>query len=154
MTATARTLEITADDLESAGGSNYDKLEVPDDYYATLVKVEDYDKRPNGSYGWVWHYKIEGLDFRIYTAFSKQARWKLIEVLESHGYPVEEGIADVDPNAFVGDTIGAHVDFPPSYYEALEQGITPERAYREIRWTFKLPSEAPTASDAEEVAAL
>lgn len=156
MAATARTIEITQEDLEAAGsGSSYDTLEVPNDYTADCVKIEDYDKRPNGSFGWIWHYKIEGLDFRIYTAFSKAARWKLIEVLKAHGYPVEEaGLNEIDPNAFVGTTIGAHVDFPKSYYEALEQGITPDRAYREIRWTFPLPGEAPSAPVTEEVEAL
>ena len=152
MAATARAIEITAEDLESTGGSSdYEKLEVPNDYYATVTKVEDYDNSSKGgSHGWVWFFDIEGLEFRIYTAFSKKARWKLVEVLESLDIDLSEGIADIDPNAFVGDVVGAHVDFPKDYYEALELGVTPERSYREIRWTFKPPS---GESPAETVAA-
>lgn len=145
MAATARTLEFTAEDVASAGGSgDYENLEVPGDYVALLADVVDYDNsEKGGSRGWRFNYKVEGLDFSVFCAFSKAARWKLIEVLEAHGYPVEEGIAECDPNMFVGTEVGAHVDFPKSYYEALKNGVTPDKVYREIRWVFRLPSDTP-----------
>lgn len=150
MTATARTIRFTDDDI--SGGGNYDSLEVPNDYSATLTKVEDFDNRQKGgSFGWVFHYDIEGLAFRTWLSFKETARWKLTETLRAFGVELQVGDLQIDPEALVGMEVGAHVDFPPDYYKALEQGLTPDRPYREIRWVFALPPEnAPVNTEAEE----
>lgn len=138
--ATARRFEITAEDLESskrgAGSSAYNMLEVPADYEAQLVSVEDYDKRSEGkSHGWVWEFSIEDLPFRVYTSFSLSARWKLIEVISAFvPGTLGTGVNDVDPSEFVGMSVGAHVDFDVP--EPKWDGNSPR--YREIKYVFPL----------------
>jgi len=135
--ATARRIEVTAEDLErKPGGGSYGNLEVPADYEAQLVSVEDYDKRSVGkSFGWIWNFDIEGLPFRVYTSFSLPARWKLIEVVSAFApSQINPGINDIDPATYVGMTVGAHVDFDVS--EEKWDGTSPR--YREIKYVFPL----------------
>jgi len=148
--ATARQFDVTQKDIESEGGGGgaYAEIEVPNDYELTLVDVEDYDKREEGkTQGWVWTFEVDTpsggtVPFRTWTAFSKNARWKLLEVLEAFGYPIEEGINDVDPDSFIGDVIGGTIDFP------RDDNDEPESDFREIRVTFPL-ADAPAPVEAE-----
>lgn len=149
MPATARQLDIPQEDLDSSGGAGaYAEIEVPGDYEVTLIDVEDYDKRSEGkSYGWVWTYEVEtpsgnAVPFRTWTSFSKAARWKLIELLEAHGVDIEAGINDVDPNDFIGDVVGATIDFP------RDKDDEPTSDFREIRFLFAL-AKAPAGVEEE-----
>jgi hypothetical protein len=148
MSATARQFDIPQEDLDNDGGGGgaYAEIEVPGDYEVTLVDVEDYDKRSEGkSFGWVWTYEAETpsgktVPFRTWTAFSPAARWKLIEVLEAHGVDIEAGINSVDPNDFIGDVVGATIDFPRDKEEV------PTSDFRELRSLFALAA-APVAEE-------
>lgn len=148
--ATARQFDVTQEDIDSEGGAGgaYAEIEVPGDYQVTLTEVEDYDKRDKGkSHGWIFVYEVETpsgatVDFRIYASFGKKARWKLLEVLEAHSYDIEAGINDVDPDAFIGDVVGATIDFP------RDDDGEPDSKYREITAVFDL-AEAPEG-EAEE----
>lgn len=138
MTATARVFGITEEDLE--GGGSYAALEVPDDYEATLTKVEDYDYTAQGkSSGWIFFFEIENLEFKTYLAHSKAARWKLIETLEAFGIEVVEGELTVDPNTLIGRVIGARVDYQHDPEEHDPELDGPN--YKEIKWLFPLKAE-------------
>jgi len=135
MVATARQIPITDDDLNptgNAGGGAYAELEVPGDFEAVLKAVEDYDKRAEGkSQGWIFKYGVETplgreVSFDVYLSFGDNARWKLIADLEV-------GLANIDPNSFVGDTIGVHIDFPRD--KVTDE---PTSYYREISSCFAL----------------
>ncbi len=141
MAATARRIEFTAEDL-SGGDGAFVNIEVPGEYELTLTKVEDYDKRAEGkSHGWLFFYSLDtgaGIaEFREYISFGENARWKLIQVLVAHDYPVELGLAELDPNSLVGDKIGALVDYPRDSAGAATS------KYRELIRTFALPPASP-----------
>lgn len=144
MSATAAAFAITDEQLESAGAPSYDSIEVPADYTAVLETVEDYDKRDKGgTNGWIFTYRVEGLPFKIWISHSTAARWKLIETVHAHapGYfdvRDESGASrPVDPNAFVGQTVGAHV--------VLDDELdTPRKV---IDYVFALPTAEVTADD-------
>ncbi len=132
--ATAREFDVSAGDA-SAAGAAYDQLEVPGDYEAQLQSVEDYDKTGSGgSHGWVWTFVVEGLPFKEWTSFSTGARWKLLELVEAMGHDVEEGLLEVNPNSFVGSTIGVSLDWDPP--DASWDGTAPR--YRRIAKFFRL----------------
>lgn len=141
MPATPRRLEISEKDIQSAGedrpdSSAYALLEVPADYEAVLTDVSDYDYRDQGkSYGWIWNLEVEGLPFRIYTAFSTNARWKLVETLRAFEPALSAGALEQDPNRFVGKSVGAHLDWQYDP-DTLEEG---KANYREIKYLFPLP---------------
>lgn len=116
MTATPEQFIITDDELTAASSGNYGTLEVPADYDATLVKVEDFDKTAEGkTRGWIFFFDIQGLSFRYYVSKSKAARWKLIETVRAFRPTFfETRAADgttqvIDPNAWIGEVVGAHV---------------------------------------------
>lgn len=144
MSATAAAFVITDDELNDADAPSYDQIEAPADYEAVLTHIEDYDKREKGgSHGWVATYRIEGLPFKIWIAKSKAARWKLIEFVHAHRpgfFEVrnEDGESrPVDPNEFVGETIGAHV--------VLDEELdTPRKV---IDYLFSLDEGEPSAED-------
>lgn len=146
MPATARQFRITEEDLDNAGGGAYAELEVPGDFPVRLDDVLDYDKRDQGkSYGWIFRYMAETpsgkeVKFDTYLSFGDNARWKLIQVLEAHGYTVEDGIIDVDPNEFIGDELMGHIDFPRN-----DDGI-PTSDFRELQEVFP-PSSTPAFAD-------
>lgn len=141
MAATARQIPLTGEDLESTGAGAYAELEVPGDYEAVLVDVQDYDKRAAGkSFGWIFIYDVETpngskVQFKSYLSFGPNARWKLVEYLSAHDVDLEEGLNSVDPNALIGDMIGAHIDFP------RDENDVPTSKYREIRQAFSLAEE-------------
>ncbi len=150
MPATARQIPVTEEDLAGGQGGSYAELDVPGDYEAVLVDVEDYDKRKeNKSYGWVFKYEVETpsgstVPFNTYCSFSQNARWKLMEVLKAHDADLELGINNVDPNALIGDVIGVTIDFPRD-----KTTDEPTSDYREIRAHFSL-SEPPEEEASEE----
>lgn len=143
MPATARKIEIEAGDFSTGSGA-YAELDVPGDYEAVLSDVIDYDYRDRGkSFGWVFIYEVEtpsgrAVPFNVHLSLGKNARWKIIEVAEAHGYEVEEGIINFDPNQFIGETVGVHLDFGT---EKDENGNEVPSAYREVQSVFALVDE-------------
>jgi hypothetical protein len=141
MPATARQIPVSEEDLanasEGGGGGAYAELTVPDDYVAILQDVEDYDYSKRGkSKGWIFRYEVEApsgkmLAFPVWLSLGQSARWKLLETLEAHDYPVEAGINNVDPNVFVSEAIGVHIDF------GTDEDGEPSR-FREIQRLFPL----------------
>jgi hypothetical protein len=121
---------------------------VPSDQIAKLVDVSDYDKGENKR-GWKFTYEVLGAKFDEYISFNSAARWKLIQVAQAHGYPIEQGVNNIDPNLFVGTEVGARIDWEkdPS---SLAEG---ESNYRTIKYLFPLSDEeeeaAPTATGAD-----
>jgi hypothetical protein len=133
-------VEVEGKDLTSTGGGGaYASLE-PGDYEAVLTDVEDYDYRARGaSWGWLWLFTVEGLPFKVFTSFSPASRWKLVEVVRAFApETLAEGVNEVDPNAFIGLSCGAHVDFrtPP------EEADPTQPNYKEIKYVFVLPPES------------
>lgn len=152
MPATPRRLSFPDELLERPLGPpeerdyDYNDIETPGDHLATLVDVEDYDKRDQGkSHGWIFTYEIKGAPFREYLSFSEKARFKIKEHMESHGVPLEN-LSDLDPNTLVGSVIGAHVDWQTDP-DLLEEG---EPNYREIKWVFPADWFEDEADEAEE----
>ncbi len=145
MPATVITATPTADQLPSGGGL-YNEIEVPGDYEVRLETIEDYDKG-EGRKGWVFTYSCETssggfVEFKEFLSFSEKARWKIFEVFEAHGSTSEEGTTrELDPNALVGSTVGAFIDFPrdKTTGEATSQ-------YREIVKIFTLADAPGTPS--------
>ncbi len=157
MPATPKTFEFTAKDFEKKDGSSgglYSLIDVPADYPATLVDVNDYKSKTEG---WKWTFEIMGCEFDVHTAWTKASRWKIGEMMEAFGYDPVLGIAAFDPNPYIGTTIGAHVDwqYDPA---SLDEG---EANYREIKYCFPLedsvpavPATPPPALEEEELEVL
>lgn len=151
MPATARQIPISDKDLEGSGGGAYAELEVPGDYEAVLKDVEDYDFTKKGkSRGWIFIYEVETpsgqtVEFKSFASFGINARWKLVEILNAHEAELTGGeeatLNNVDPNAFVGEIIGVHIDFPRD-----KETDEPTSKYREIKEHFSL-TEAPEEED-------
>ena len=132
--ATAQEFEFTDGDVAGSSGA-YDEIEVPKDYEATVLSVDDYDNTAdNRSKGWVWTFQVEGLPFKEWTSFSPGARWKLVELMTALGVEVEAGIGTVDPNSFIGHSLGVTVDWDPS--DATWDGVSPR--YRRLSRFFEL----------------
>lgn len=145
MSATPKAFIVTEAQLEQgrSGGGNgasYAALEVPADYEATLVGVEDYVKSTTG---WKLNFQIEGLGFSFWLSHSDAARWKIVETIEIF----EPGFFDqrdpsgasrpVDPTAFIGRKVGAHV--------VLDDELdTPRKV---IQYLFPLDVEVPGPED-------
>ncbi len=150
MPATARKIEFPEElvtkqaERREGGGGAYAELDVPVDVHATLVDVNDYDKRPEKGWGWLFTYEVEvpsgnTVGFDDYLSFTDGARWKLLDTLTAHGFDVSEGINNVDPNEAIDTVVGARIDFPRN-----DAGEATSK-YREIRWVFSL------VEDVEEV---
>ena len=153
MPATARQIEFPQDLVDKQGqrseGGAYAELDCPSDHPATLIDVLDYDKRPEKGWGWIFKYEVETpsgntVPFDEYLSFSDTARWKLIDTLTAHGFMVEGGIADIDPNAAIDSVVGARIDFPRG-----DDG-EPTSKYREIRWVFSLVDDVEEVVGTEE----
>lgn len=149
MPATARRLNLTREDLERAkgGGGLYSEIEVPGDYEAVLVDVNDYDNRfKGGTNGWIFEYEVttptsqKQVTFKEWISFSENARWKLAQVFDAHEVDYSEGLDTVDPNELIGDAIGARIDFP------RDKDDEPTSKYREIVAFFPIvkDDEVPT----------
>ncbi len=144
MPATAAAFMITDDELADAGPASYDAIEVPGDYTATLSEIIDYDKTEIGkTKGWEATFRVEGLPFKVWIAHSTAARFKLIEFV--HAF--RPGFFDVrnddgssrpvDPNEFIGETVGAHV--------ILDESMDIPR--KVIQYIFELPETDLSAND-------
>lgn len=142
MPATARQFAITEEALADAGGgAAYASLEVPGDYTAVLNGVEDYDKSASGGgQGWIFSFLVEGLRFKYWIPFSEASRWKLIRAVQAFSPSFFEDGGDVttiDPNAFVGQTVGARVD-----YENDDDGNPIEGGRKIIHYIFEYVEES------------
>lgn len=113
MGATGRRFEITDEQLLS--NANYDEIEVPQDYIATLATVEDYDSgdEQTPKPGWKWTFMVEGLPFNEWTSFATAARWKIVQVVEGMGGELTSGLNDIDPDSYVGSEVGVTVNWDP-----------------------------------------
>lgn len=117
MPATPIRFTITEEDLPSGSGL-YNEIEVPGDYEVVLTQVVDYDFTDRGkSSGWILSYSCETpsggtVNFDLYLAHTKNARFKLLETFEAHGEPYALGDAGYDPQTIIGSKVGAHIDFP------------------------------------------
>ena len=141
MSATARQIEFTEEDLAGSKGGAYAELDVPADYEMVLVSTEDYDKTAEKkSKGWLFKYDVETpsgttVPFNVYLSFGKNARWKMVEVLEAHDLDLSEGVQGVDPASIEGDIVGGHIDYPRD-----DEG-EPTSNYREVQTVFSLAEE-------------
>lgn len=144
MSATERQFVITDDELLNASAPSFADLEVPADYEATLIKVEDYDNTSKGgASGWVLTFSVEGLPFKMWIAHTQASRWKLIEMVHAFepGF-FEQRNPDgttrpVPINSFVGRTVGAHVILD-------EDADTPRKV---IQYLFSLGEPEPSIED-------
>lgn len=147
MPATARSLDIPQEVLDKRGGQGggaYSAIPVPSDQIATLVDVNDYDKRAAGkSHGWVWKFMVLGAEFEEYTSFT--AKWKIDQVITALGGDVSVGINNIDPNLYIGLEAGAHLDWQRDPNTLGEN----ESNFREIKYFFPLADE-PEAEAAPE----
>lgn len=154
MSATPRSIPITDKDLESAGGGGgaYSAIAVNTEHIATLTEVEDYETSRTS--GWKWIFEIMGAPFNVHTAIEKangeqatSARWKLIETIEAFDpefFAAGGQLAQVDPNLFIGQQVGAYVEFDyedddmtDEEWEASDPETRGAR-YRTIARTFPL----------------
>lgn len=148
MPATPKTIEITDEML--AGGGSYADVEVDAEHVATLTDVSDYDS--GRSSGWKWSFDIKGANFDIYTALydaqgkrHEKAMWKLIEVIESFVpdfFSAGGALTELDPNLFIGDEVGAYVNWDKDD----DKWDGEEIRYREIKRTFPLAEMGAFAS--------
>lgn len=149
MPATARKLQFTADDLAGGQGGAYAELEVPWEGPGLLTDVNDYDKRKEGkSHGWIAEYTIvtdngNDLPFKTHLSFSAGARWKIVKWAEAHGYDIEEGIEELDPNDLIDTEAGLVIDFP------RDKNGEPTDKYREIQDIFPLVDEDEVFAEEE-----
>ncbi len=152
MAASARDFIFSEKELTDAatpggGGGGYGAIEVPGDYEAVLLSVEDYDKTADGkTKGLVFSYGVDGgggeVPLNMYVAEGANSNWKRLEIFAAHGIVPEAGVAfNFDGAAFIGDIVGVHVDYP------RDDNDVPTSNYREIRQIFAL--EAAPATEAE-----
>jgi len=102
MPATPAPVQFTDKDFEER--NNYSDLK-PGDYEATCIDVEDI-VASTGNPGWKFTFDVKGLD--LYTRVYHQGggKWKIREVFNALGMPIEAGvvIGALDPNALIGNT--------------------------------------------------
>ena len=121
-------------------GGAYAEIEVPGDYEVVLIGVENYDFTKEGkTRGWVATYSCETpsggvVTFDDYLAFTEKAQFKIDQFFEAHASGLlQDGVEiTADPNAYVGTTVGAHIDFPRN-----KQG-EPTSTYRGIERIFPI----------------
>ena len=140
MPATPLRVEITAKDIaglrkpREERDYDYNVIEVPGDYEAILVDVNDHESTRTGNKGWKFSYEVMGCPFDDYVMHTKSAKWKVLSTMEALGFPIEEGVENFDPNAYIGGVVGAHIDWQTPE-EDLEDGAP---NYREIKDIFSL----------------
>lgn len=160
MAATPKTVDIPDEVLE--GGGSYSAVEVDREHIATLVDVNDY--ATERSSGWKWTLEIKGAKFDTYTALldssgkrHEKALWKLVEIIEAlepEFFKGGGGLSELDPNLFVGQTVGAYVNWDKDE----DKWDGKETRYREIKRVFPIaeigatyvtPAAASVAEDVE-----
>ena len=145
--ATARKVDISQEELDKAArgvqGAAYATIECPGEHVAILESVEDYES--DNTKGWIWHFEINGVDFREWTAFGKKAKWRLLQVLGALDPDLEPCKETIDPDAYVGNEVGVFVNWSISD----EDWDREESRYRELETFFPLADE-PTEEDADD----
>lgn len=132
-----------------AGGA-YAEIDVPGDYEVILTSIENYDFTDRGkTRGWLASFSCEtpsgnSVNFDDYMSFGESSKFKIDQFFEAFapGSLVEETTNDLDPNEFVGKTVGARIDFPRN----KETG-EPTSPYRGISWIFAIVDEAEFFGD-------
>ena len=96
---------IAEDDLK--GSAKFD-LEAGD-YEGKIVSVKDH-LSTGGNEGWVWEIEVKGINFKMWTMFTKNSKWKMIEVIKALKIDVSTGETSFDPNEYIGHYIGVELD--------------------------------------------
>ena len=136
MPATPKRVNVSQEDVakkergRQQGEGSYAAIVVPADYVAVLTDVRDH--QGDKGTGWMWSFEVEGCNFDFYTSHSPASRWKLLELLDAFDTPADVGVADVDPNVYVGSGLGAHVAWK------IDPATNPEKNFKEIKYVFSL----------------
>ncbi len=101
----AKKIIIAEDDLK--GSAKFD-LEAGD-YEGKIVSVKDHLSE-SGNEGWVWEIEVKGVNFKMWTMFTKNSKWKMIEVMKALKIDVSAGETSFDPNKYIGNFIGVELD--------------------------------------------
>ena len=128
---TAKKISISADDLQGNGGGQITAGE----HEATVIGVEEFTSQA-GNDGWKWIVQIGGLELKMYTMFTPESKWKLLEVMTSLGVPMEEGEIDFNPNDYINKKIGV---------ELIEDAE--DTRYLDIKKTFPINSSESVGRD-------
>ena len=128
---TAKKISISADDLQGNGGGQITAGE----HEATFIGVEEFTSQA-GNDGWKWIVQIGGLELKMYTMFTPESKWKLLEVMTSLGVPMEEGEIDFNPNDYINKKIGV---------ELIEDAE--DTRYLDIKKTFPINSSESVGKD-------
>jgi hypothetical protein len=112
----AKKINITTDDISGNGGA---AQITPGDYEATIVEVADHVAQ-SGNEGWKWTVQVGRLKLYTFTMFTKNAKWKLIELMGALGIPMETGEVSFDPQNYVGKSIGVELKEDPNDSRYLE----------------------------------
>ena len=101
----AKKIIIAEEDLK--GSAKFDL--VAGDYEGKVVSVKDHLSE-NGNEGWVWEIEVKGVNFKMWTMFTKNSKWKMIEVMKALKIDVSAGETSFDPNDYIGSFIGVELD--------------------------------------------
>ena len=101
----AKKIIIAEDDLK--GSAKFD-LEAGD-YEGKIVSVKDHLSE-SGNEGWVCEIEVKGVNFKMWTMFTKNSKWKMIEVMKALKIDVSAGETSFDPNKYIGNFIGVELD--------------------------------------------
>ncbi len=105
MTVQAKKISLTSDDISGNGGVNQI---TPGDYEATIVEVVDHVAQ-SGNEGWKWTVQVGKLKLFTFTMFTKNAKWKLVELIGALGLPMQEGEISFNPQDYIGKPIGVEL---------------------------------------------
>jgi hypothetical protein len=105
MTVKAKKISLTSDDISGNGGANQI---TPGDYEAAIVAVEDHVAQ-SGNEGWKWTVQVGKLKLFTFTMFTKNAKWKLVELMGALGIPMQEGEISFNPQDYVGKPVGVEL---------------------------------------------
>jgi len=101
----SKKISISEDDIQGSGSF---ELEAGD-YEGKVTSVKDHLSEA-GNEGWVWEIEAMGTSFKMWTMFTKNSKWKLIEVMKSLQVDVQVGEITFDPNDYIGKPIGIEID--------------------------------------------
>jgi len=101
----AKKIRIAEEDLK--GAAKFD-LEAGD-YEGKIISVKDHLSASDNE-GWVWEIEVKGVTFKMWTMFTKNSKWKMIEVMKALKIDVSEGDISFDPDEYIGAYIGVELD--------------------------------------------